>query len=54
MSSVFQNLFLVLNDKDIPIKYQSQQEITYLFFKLKKTKDVDDYKKIKHALDGRI
>lgn len=25
MSSVFQNLFLILNDKDIPIKYQSQQ-----------------------------
>jgi hypothetical protein len=47
MSSVFQLLFLTLNEKDLPIKYQSQQEITHLFFKLKKTKDVDDYKKLK-------
>lgn len=54
ISSVLQVLFLILEEKDLTITSKSQQKITRLFFILKNTRDRDDYKLLKQALEDRI
>lgn len=54
ISSVLQILFQIITEKDLPIRSKSQQEITFLFFELKKSKSRTDYKMFKEALEERV
>lgn len=54
ISAVLQVLFEIINESDFPISSKSKQEITALFFSLKKSKNTDEYRKFKEALEKKI
>ena len=54
ISAVLQVLFRILDEKELLVRSKSQQEITYLFFQLKKSRDVRSYKIFKKALEERV
>ena len=54
ISAVLQILFQIFNEKELLVRSKGNQEITYLFFELKKSRDAKDYKIFKKALEERV
>ena len=54
ISAVLQILFPILDEKELQVRSRNQQQITSLFFELKKSKDSQDYKAFKRALEDRV
>lgn len=53
ISAVLQILFQIFDEKELTVKLKSQ-ELTQLFFEVKKTRDTRDYKMFKRALEERV
>lgn len=54
ISAVLQVLFEIINESDFPVTSKSKQEITALFFSLKKSKSTDEYRRFKEALEKKV